>query len=86
MDCPSQRTEPLALEDFGKETRVLNLWAENNPKFIPLSRKKTSLSHKQELINVFLLPELLIFAQTRRLGEEIAKFASTWHQENRTFR
>ena len=35
---------------------------------------------------MFLLPALWIFAQTRRLWEEIATFSSTWHWENHTFR
>ena len=39
------RTESLALEDFGKETHVLNLWAENNQ----------SSFHYREKRRVFLI-------------------------------
>ena len=34
------RTEPLALEDFGKETNILNLWAKNNQSSFHYREKK----------------------------------------------
>ena len=53
VHCMAQCTEPLALEDFGKETGVLILWAKIKQSSFQYCKKKTSLSHKQELIDVF---------------------------------
>ena len=43
-EVPAQRTEPLASKDFGKEMRVLILWAKNKQSSFQYREKDKSFS------------------------------------------